>query len=219
MKRIHLHLQALLQKSAKRNTIAYILVISILAYTLFISLTIQKVFSFKVIDFKLLILLIVGLIIPLVIFFLFVNVLLPEIRNLYHTKDGLGKGLLKRTWSIFVFYLLTGILMQFIVEKTVYWLTSLEQAEPGISAIYANMLTPLLIFFVRKSGNESIFRDVLYANLLFILFFLAVEIPVGGFKPLHLRFFVTISGIMIPTLFFTALDVLLPRDKIRGWFK
>lgn len=219
MKKIHVLIHSLLQKSAKHNTIAHAVVIGVIFYALFISFTIEKVFSFKAIDFTLFWLLALSLTIPLLIFILLVNVLLPEIRNLYHTKDGLGKGLVKRAWSIFVFYLLTGILMQFMVDKTVEWLTSLGQAEIGLSAIYANMLTPLLIFFVRKSGNENIFRDVLYANLLFILFFMAIEIPIGGFAPLHARFFVTIAGIMIPTLAFTILDILLPRQKIQGWFK
>lgn len=147
------------------------------------------------------------------------NILLPEIRNLYQTKDGLGKGLLKRTYHLFIFYLLSGILLQFIVAKMIEWLTSLGEAERGLSAIYANILTPLLIFFMRKSGNESLFRDVLYANMLFILFFMAIEIPVGGSSSLHSKFCVAITGMLFPTIFFAILDVIVPRKRIENWFK
>jgi len=191
---------------------------------IFISFTIGKFFFFKVVDIKLFVLLAFGLALPLIIFLLLVNLLLPELKNLYETKDGRGKGFLsrefwKRLYFTFIFYLLTGILMQFMVDKTVEWLTSLGEAEFGLSAIYANVLTPLLIFFVRKSGNKSFFNDVLYANLLFILFFMAIEIPVGGFASLHSKFFVTIAGILFPTMVFTLLDICIPKVKIKEWFR
>ena len=214
----------LIKKIQQKNLLAQILAGSILAYIIFISVTIGKTFFFKAIDLKLFFLLAFGLAIPLLIFLVLVNLLLPEISNLYATKDGLGKGIftrdfLKRLYLTFIFYLLAGILMQFMVDKTVEWLTSLGEAEIGLSAIYANVLTPLLIFFVRKSGNKSLFRDVLYANMLFILFFMAVEIPVGGFASLHSRFFVTVAGILFPTIVFTLLDISIPKERIKEWFR
>lgn len=215
---------ALIEKFQRKNILAQVLFGIVIAYMIFISVTIGKTFFLKTIDLKLFFLLAGGLAIPLIIFLVLVNLLLPEISNLYETKDGLGKGIFtrdfwKRFYFIFVFYLLTGILMQFMVDKTVEWLTSLGEAELGLSAIYANVLTPLLIFFVRKSGNKSLFRDVLYANMLFILFFMAIEIPVGGFASLHSRFFVTVAGIFFPTLVFTLLDIFVPRERIKEWFR
>ena len=217
-------LRKLIQRIQRQNLLAQVLFGIIIAYMIFISVTIGKTFFFKTVDLTLFALLAIGLAVPLLIFLVLVNLLLPEISNLYETKDGFGKGLLsrdfwKRVYFVFVFYLLTGILMQFMVDKTVEWLTSLGEAELRLSAIYANVLTPLLIFMVRKSGNKNIFRDVLYANILFILFFMAIEIPVGGFASLHGRFFVTVAGIFFPTVVFTVLDMLIPRQKIKGWFR
>ena len=217
-------IKKIITKIQQKNILAQLLIGIIVAYMIFISVTIRKTFFFKTIDLRLFVLLAFGLTIPLLIFLVLVNFLLPEISNLYATKDGLGKGIftrdfLKRLYFTFIFYLLAGILMQFMVDKTVEWLTSLGKAEIGLSAIYANVLTPLLIFFVRKSGNKSLFRDVLYANMLFILFFMAIEIPVGGFTSLHSRFFVTLAGILFPTLVFTLLDVFIPKDKIKEWFR
>ncbi|MBI2666521.1 hypothetical protein HYX13_02820 [Candidatus Woesearchaeota archaeon] len=214
----------LIEKIQRKNLLAQALFGIIIVYMVFISFTIGKTFFFKTVDLKLFVLLVFGLAIPLLIFLLLVNLLLPELKNLYETKDGKGKGFLskefwKRLYFIFVFYLLTGILMQFMVDKTVEWLTSLGEAEFGLSAIYANMLTPLLIFFVRKSGNKDLFRDVLYANLLFILFFMAIEIPIGGFTSLHSRLFVTLAGILFPTIVFTLLDICIQKEKIKEWFR
>ena len=217
-------IQRAIKKIQQKNLLAQVLFGIIFTYMIFISFTIGKFFFFKVVDIKLFVLLAFGLALPLIIFLLLVNLLLPELKNLYETKDGRGKGFLsrefwKRLYFTFIFYLLTGILMQFMVDKTVEWLTSLGEAEFGLSAIYANVLTPLLIFFVRKSGNKSFFNDVLYANLLFILFFMAIEIPVGGFASLHSKFFVTIAGILFPTMVFTLLDICIPKVKIKEWFR
>ena len=217
-------IQRAIKKIQQKNLLAQVLFGIIFTYMIFISFPILKFFFFKVVDIKLFVLLAFGLALPLIIFLLLVNLLLPELKNLYETKDGRGKGFLsrefwKRLYFTFIFYLLTGILMQFMVDKTVEWLTSLGEAEFGLSAIYANVLTPLLIFFVRKSGNKSFFNDVLYANLLFILFFMAIEIPVGGFASLHSKFFVTIAGILFPTMVFTLLDICIPKVKIKEWFR
>ncbi len=219
-------LTALIEKFQRRNILAQILFGIVIAYMIFISVTIGKTFFLKTIDLKLFFLLAWGLAIPLIIFLVLVNLLLPEISNLYETKDGLGgkgnkfgRDFWKRLYLLFIFYLLTGILMQLMVAKLIEWFTSLEQAEFGLSAVYANVLTPLLIFFVRKSGNKSLFRDVLYANILFVLFFMVIELPIGGFTSLHGTFFVTIAGIFFPTVIFTLLDISVPREKIKEWFR
>jgi hypothetical protein len=169
-------------------------------------------------DFKLFLQLSKQLIIPFILFLLLVKFLLPEINDLFKTESGFGPSFIKRTYFLLVFYLLTALLLQFVVDRYIGWFTTLGDLGANYTLIYANSITPLLIFLVRKSANDQVFKGVLYVNIILMLFVMFLEIPVGGYAFLFTRFLDILSGIILPVYIFAMLDIITPVDKIKQLF-
>jgi hypothetical protein len=150
---------------------------------------------------------------PIIIFLLLVRFLLPELEYLFTLKTKGWKSYLR----LFQFYLITGIFVQFIIHKMLDWLTNI--GSTGYTSQYANLLTPLIIFFVRKAGGKAEFKNIIYANMIFVMFFMAIEVPWTGYGLVYTRFLSIISGILFPTLAFTLIDILLPRKRIEKWLR
>lgn len=167
------------------------------------------------------------LIIPLIIFFILIKFLLPEIDRLFLIeptyKKGQIKKFIKEVYYILIFYLTTVIVLQFAIEKYIEWFTILGNpiiADAGLAATYALTITPLTVFFVRLSRNNAVFKAVLYTNVLLILFVWMIEIPLlADPGAIFDRLRVSAFGMFGPTIALAFLDILTPINRIKKWFK
>jgi hypothetical protein len=207
----------LLSKLREKFVLSQVIFIGILLFVVVGSILIKAPFI-RLSDFSLFLIFSKQLIIPALVFIILIKLLLPELSNLFKTESGFGPSFIKRGYYIFVFYLMTSVLLQFIVDRYIGWFTSLGSLGPDYSLIYANTVTPLIIFLVRKAGSEESFKSFLYVNIVLMLFVIFLEIPVGGYNLLFNKFLDIVSGILIPVYVFALLDLVIPQGKIKTWF-
>jgi len=211
----HKKLRTVIDFVIQKKIASQIFFFLILAFTIGTSFYIKNPFV-KFSQVKLFFSFMKSLIFPFFLFLLCVNFILPEISSLFHVKISWKKDFWKNSYLLFIFYVVSGILLMPLATKTIGWLTSTEIFGTDVSLIYAGLATPCVIFLVRKSGSNSIFDAVMYSNIYLILFFVILEVTVTGWMTVYNQFLDTLLVIWFPTLMFVLLDILIPQEKIRG---
>lgn len=166
------------------------------------------------------------LLIPLIVFLVLIKFILPEIDRLFLIEPTYKKGGVKKyikdIYFILIFYLITATLLNFSVGKYIEWFTAMGKFDLttvwDVSLAYAVNITPLLVFFLRLSRNVKLFKGILYVNVLLVLFIWVLEVSLTGYGSFYDKFIAWIPAMFLPTIALAALDILLPRSKLKMWF-